>query len=86
MELRNLQALTIGLTFSLLIPVFESINSFFNSENADYTESVIKLFLPIVILWCEYLGTWTDLLSQLYSYSKSIDKENHKISGMFLMV
>jgi len=87
-EFRNLQSLAIGLTFGLLIPVCESINSFFNSEDAeiDYTGSVIKLFLPIIILWCEYLGTLTDLLSQLYSYSKSVDKENQKISGMFLMV
>ncbi|RIA85426.1 hypothetical protein C1645_741585 [Glomus cerebriforme] len=88
-EFRNLQSLTIGLAFGLLIPVFKNINSFLNSEDAEikinHTGSVIKLFFPIVILWCEYLGTLTDLLSQLYSYSKSIDKENQRIPGMFLM-
>ena len=84
-EFRNLQALAIGLASGLLIPILESINSFFNSEDAEI-RPVIKLFLPTVVLWCEYLGTLTDLLSQLYSYSKSIDKENQKISGMFLMV
>jgi hypothetical protein len=82
-RIRNLQALAIGLAFGFLIPVFEKINSSLNSEDVeiDYT-----LFLPTVILWCEYLGTLTDLLSQLCNYSKSIDKENLKASGMFLMV
>ncbi|POG71003.1 hypothetical protein GLOIN_2v86341 [Rhizophagus irregularis DAOM 181602=DAOM 197198] len=77
-RIRNLQALAIGLAFGFLIPVFEKINSL-NSEDE---EKNYTLFLPIVILWCEYLGTLTDLLSQL---CKSADKENMKISRMFLM-
>ncbi|CAI2186989.1 12671_t:CDS:10 [Funneliformis geosporum] len=86
-EVRNLQAMAIGLVFGLLVPVVESIYSFLSSEEIELgcIGSVIDLFLPTVVLWCEYLRTLTDLLSQLYDYSKSIDKENQKIFGMFLM-
>ncbi len=87
-EIRNLQALAIGLGFGLLVPVVGSINSLLNSEDSeiDCIGSVVELFLPTVVLWCEYLRTLTDLLSQLCDYSKSTDKENQKISGILLMV
>ncbi|CAG8482545.1 4492_t:CDS:10 [Funneliformis caledonium] len=84
---RNLQAMAIGLVFGFLVPVVENIYSFLSSEDVELgcIGSVVDLFLPTVVLWCEYLRTLTDLLSQLYDHSKSIDKENQKIFGMFLM-
>ncbi|CAG8811209.1 36937_t:CDS:2, partial [Racocetra persica] len=81
-ELRNIESMTIGLGFGFLVPIVENINLAWDSGNE--SNSTVLECLPAVSIWCQYLGTLMDLLSQLYSYSKSIEKENERIAGIFL--
>ncbi|RIB24677.1 hypothetical protein C2G38_2069411 [Gigaspora rosea] len=81
-ELRNIESMTIGLGFGFLIHVMENINLTWDFENG--SDPIVKECLPAVSIWCQYLGTLMDLLNQLYNYSKSIEKENERIAGIFL--
>lgn len=76
--------MTMGLGFGFLVPIMENINLAWDSENE--SDPTVLECLPAVSIWCQYLGTLMDLLSQLYSYSKSIEKENERITGIFLTV
>ncbi|CAG8546926.1 1630_t:CDS:10 [Acaulospora morrowiae] len=82
----ELRSLSIGLAFSLLVPIMKNMCMIWTVEDQvdDGLGSVVLECLAAISLWCQYLGTLTELLPQLYIHAKSVEKENKIIFQMFL--
>ncbi|CAG8592445.1 16337_t:CDS:10, partial [Acaulospora colombiana] len=82
----ELRSLSIGLAFGLLVPIMKNFYEAWDIEDqmSDKMRSILIECLTAVSLWCQYLGTSTETLSQSYLYAKSVEKENKIIFQMFL--
>ncbi|CAJ0757981.1 3000_t:CDS:10 [Entrophospora sp. SA101] len=83
-ELGNFQSYIIGLGFGFLASVLENLNSDWNNNNMEddnengqkngHGFSIALECMPVVPLWCEYIGTFTDVFGQLFIHSKPNEK------------
>ncbi|CAG8543395.1 3973_t:CDS:10 [Ambispora leptoticha] len=87
-ELRYAQIaiISIGIGFSIHIldHLHNALMNLVNGENEHSLRSSVTECLPAVVFWCEYIGLSFESFLQLYTYSKSAEKEDVMLVSQFL--